>query len=90
MKKSVQILLIILILVPVLSSFPQVEFTGFGSTGILFFERPVAIGASQEVYFRGKLQADIKVNKEIEAQLDFRGSSDDENVVLREFSAKFV
>ena len=89
MKKSVQFLLIILILMPVFKLFSQVEFTGYGTTGLRLFERPVATGASQEVYFEGKLQADIKVNKDIEAQLDFRGSSDDENVVLREFSAKF-
>ena len=89
MKKSVQFLLIIFILTPVFKLFSQVEFTGYGSTGIRLFERPIAIGASQEVYFEGKFQAEIKVNKDIEAQLDFRGSSDDENVTLREFSAKF-
>ena len=89
MKKSVQFLLIIFILIPVFKLFPQVEFTGYGSTGIRLLERPIAIGVSQEVYFNGKLQAEIKVNKDIEAQLDFRGSSDDENVTLREFSAKF-
>lgn len=89
MKKSIQYLLIILILIPLFNLSPQVKFTGYGSTGIHLFERPLAIGASQEVYFEGKFQADIKVNKDIEAQLDFRGSSDDESVTLREFSAKF-
>jgi hypothetical protein len=89
MKKSIQFLLTIFILIPVYELFSQVEFTGYGATGIQVFERPIAIGASQEVYFEGKLQAEIKVNKDIEAQLDFRGNSTDENVVLREFSAKF-
>lgn len=90
MKKSVQYLLIFFILTP-LSEFvsQEIDFTGYGSTGLRLFERPVAIGASQEVYFEGKFQAEIKINKDIEAQLDFRGSSDDENVTLREFSAKF-
>ncbi|HSP87203.1 MAG TPA: porin [Ignavibacteriaceae bacterium] len=89
MKKSVQFLLIIFFLTPNCKIFSQVEFTGYGSTGIQLFERPIAIGVSQEVYFEGKLQAEIKVNKDIEAQLDFRGNSADENVELREFSAKF-
>jgi len=89
MKKSIQFLLIIFILMPVYELFSQVEFTGYGATGIQLFERPIAIGVSQEVYFEGKLQADIKVNKDIEAQLDFRGNSFDESVTLREFSAKF-
>ncbi len=89
MKKSIQFLLIIFILTPVFNVFPQVDFTGYGSTGLRLYERPNAIGASQEVYFEGKFQAEIKVNKDIEAQLDFRGSSDDESVTLREFSAKF-
>jgi hypothetical protein len=89
MKKSAQFLLIILILIPFAENIPQVEFTGYGATGLRTYERPIAIGTSQEVYFEGKFQANIKVNKDIEAQLDFRGSSDDENVTLREFSAKF-
>ncbi|MDO8549009.1 MAG: porin [Ignavibacteria bacterium] len=89
MKKSVQFLLIIFILIPVYELFSQVEFEGYGATGIQLFERPIAIGVSQEVYFEGKLQAEIKINKDIEAQLDFRGNSADENVTLREFSAKF-
>jgi hypothetical protein len=74
---------------PVCELFSQVKFTGFGATGIQLFERPISIGVSQEVYFKGKLQAEIKVNKDIEAQLDFRGNSADERVTLREFSAKF-
>lgn len=89
MKKSSQFLLIILILFPVFNLYNQVKFSGYGATGLYLFERPNPIGASQEVYFTGKFQADIKVNKNIEAQLDFRGSSYDERVVLREFSAKF-
>jgi|SRR5690554_3472391 len=89
MKKSVQFLLI-LIITPFFYISPQkIGFSGYGSTGINFYERPIAIGASQEVYFEGKFQAELKINKDIEAQLDFRGNSEDESVTLREFSAKF-
>lgn len=67
----------------------QVSFTGYGATGLQFFQRQTVFGPTQEVYFEGKLQTDIKINKDIEAQLDFRGNSEDNQVVLREFSAKF-
>jgi hypothetical protein len=67
----------------------QVKFSGYGSTGFRNIERPRQVGFNQEVYFEGKLQADIKINKNLEAQLDFRGNSVDERVTLREFSAKF-
>ncbi len=89
MKKKSHFLLIFFIVLINPELFSQVKFTGYGSTGLQFYERQLTFGASQETYFEGKFQADIKVNKDIEAQLDFRGNSTDRNVVLREFSAKF-
>lgn len=63
----------------------EVDFSGYGATGLRLHDRdPV-----QEYFYEGKLQADITLSKKIEAQLDFRGDSDERNVILREFSAKF-
>jgi hypothetical protein len=60
----------------------KVEFSGFGATGFRMYER-------QDFFYEGKLQADIKLSKRIDAQLDFRGDSEDRTAVLREFSVKF-
>ena len=67
----------------------EVDFSGFGATGVRIFDRNPVAEFNQEYYYEGKLQADIKLSKDIEAQLDFRGSSDDREAVLREFSVKF-
>lgn len=67
----------------------EVDFSGFGATGVRLYDRNPVAEFNQEYYYEGKLQADIKLSKDIEAQLDFRGSSDDREAVLREFSVKF-
>lgn len=66
----------------------EIKFTGYGSTGYIFYDRDILNGYNQETYFEGKLQAEIKINKKIEAQLDIRGNSTDEAIELREFSVK--
>ena len=66
----------------------QIEFTGYGATGYIFYDRDILNGYNQETYFEGKLQAEIKINKHIGAQLDMRGNSTEEAVKLREFSVK--
>ena len=71
------------------NSFAQMKFSGYGSTGYKFWNRNPLIRNNQEVFYEGKLQADYKVNKDIEAQLELRGSSEDNMVRLREFSVKF-
>ncbi len=70
-------------------SLAQVSFSGFGATGLKFFNREVLKEYDQVAYYEGKLQANIVVNKQIEAQLDFRGNSEDNSINFREFSAKF-
>jgi hypothetical protein len=67
----------------------EIEFSGFGKTGIRVFDRNILQGYSQEMYYEGKLQADIEYNNNIEAQLDFRANSIDNSVELREFSVNF-
>jgi hypothetical protein len=67
----------------------EIKFSGYGATGFSFYNRNQLREYNQEVYYEGKFQADIKINKDIEAQLDFRGSSEDARVILREFSVKF-
>ena len=66
----------------------EIKFTGYGATGYIFYDRDILNGYNQETYFEGKLQAEIKINKNIEAQLDLRGNSTEEAVELREFSVK--
>ncbi len=71
-------------------SFAQdISFSGWGATGYKFLARNPLNAYNQESYYEGKLQADIKVNKKIEAQLDLRGNSRDKSVNFREFSIKF-
>ncbi len=72
-----------------MSSAKDLSFTGFGSTGFISYERNIVKGISQESFYEAKFQANIKVNKKIDAQLDFRANSFDQDVELREFSVKF-
>ncbi len=78
-----------LLLSSLLSSAKDLSFTGFGSAGLISYDRNIVKGISQESYYNAKFQANIKVNKKIDAQLDFRGNSFDQDVELREFSVKF-
>ena len=79
----------ILIIFTVTAFSKDFSFSGFGSTGYIFYERNIIKGVDQESFYEGKFQVDIKINKHIEAQLDFRGNSFDQDVELREFSVKF-
>jgi len=67
----------------------EVEFSGWGMSGIKIYDRNVLQGYSQEMFYEGKLQANIEYNDNIEAQLDFRGNSIDNSLEFREFSVKF-
>lgn len=81
-------LIIISILFTFITSAQEVDFEGYGATGFKFYNRETVIEYNQETYYEGKLQAEIKYNKKIKAQLDFRGNSTDNAVSLREFSLK--
>jgi hypothetical protein len=63
----------------------KVTFTGYGATGLKVYD----VRFSQQTYYEGKLQAEIDLQKGIEAQLDLRGNSADNAVNFREFSVKF-
>ncbi len=67
----------------------KVEYSGYGATGIRFYDRNILNGVNQETYYQGKIQAEIKYSKELEAQIDLRGNSIDNSIELREFSVKF-
>ena len=67
----------------------KISFSGYGAAGYKFIDRNPLTDANQPTYYMGKLQADIEVNDEIEAQLDLRGNSLTNNITFREFSAKF-
>lgn len=67
----------------------KISFSGYGATGIKIYDRNKLRKYNQETYYEGKLQADIKINKDIDAQVDMRGSSEDGRMILREFSVKF-
>jgi hypothetical protein len=67
----------------------DVEFSGYGATGIVIYDRDVLSQYNQETYYEGKLQADIEFSDHIEAQLDIRGNSTDNSMNFREFSVKF-
>ena len=71
------------------ASAQEVTFSGFGATGASFIDRNPVAEFNQEFYFEGKLQADIKLSKKIEGQLDFRGHSESKTAILREVSVAF-
>lgn len=81
--------LLMILLLPAFLQAQDVEFSGFGATGVRLYDRNPLVEFNQEFYYEGKFQADIDLGKDIEAQLDFRGKSDERAVVLREFSVKF-
>lgn len=89
-KNSIRILSFFL-LVNTILLFPQdkFNFTGYGAAGFRVYDRNQLRKYNQEAYYEGKLQFNYTVNKHIEAQIDMRGNSDDDRIVLREFSAKF-
>lgn len=66
----------------------KISFSGYGSTGAIFYARNFLNGANQLTYYQGKLQTDIKINKRLSAQLDIRGSSFTNHLELREVSMK--
>lgn len=67
----------------------KLKYSGYGATGFKVYEREPYIEMNQLVYYEGKIQAEVDINKNIEMQLDFRGNSEDNQVRLREFSVKF-
>ncbi len=66
----------------------KIKLEGYGATGFKFFDRDILNGYNQETFYEGKLQAELDYNKEIEAQLDFRGNSVGNSAEFREFSVK--
>ncbi|MAT38631.1 MAG: hypothetical protein CL946_03400 [Ectothiorhodospiraceae bacterium] len=72
------------------SAFAQdIEFTGYGALGAEFFDKNPLVDYNQNFYFEGKFQANFEYKKDVEAQLDFRGESEENRVSLREYSVKF-
>jgi hypothetical protein len=65
------------------------SFSGYGSTGYIFYDRSIIKGNKEESFYSAKLQMEIELTKHIETQLDFRAESDEHAVELREFSVKF-
>lgn len=90
MKHSLICALYLVFLLFLLSSAnaQEVTFSGYGAAGFRLIDREALLDANQEPYYEGKLQADIKISKLIEGQLDFRGDSKNKNVEFREFTAK--
>lgn len=90
MKQNAFLLLLLLFVISsTTAAQPKILFSGYGATGFIFIDQNKLREYNQQVYYEGKLQADIKINKDFEAQLDFRGNSEDQNVILREFSVKY-
>lgn len=88
-KNSFIYILLLLITFPAcIFAQKEIVFSGYGAAGYKIFDRNKLRKYNQEVYYEGKLQADVKINKHIDAQLDLRGSSEDQAVILREFSVK--
>lgn len=87
-RQIMQILIMSLFFAPTIYS-QEIKFSGYGAAGYRVFDRDILNQYNQEAYYEGKFQADIEINDEIEAQLDFRAASFDEEVELREFSVKF-
>ncbi len=72
---------------PVMSQ--EIDWTGYGAAGYRNINRQRINEYNQEMYFSAKVQAEIKINKDIESQVDIRGNSQDQQMELREVSVKF-
>lgn len=66
----------------------DVEVSGYGATGYNLSIQEYFNHDTQLTYYEGKIQCEMIYNDDIEAQIDFRGDSYDNNVELREFSLK--
>jgi len=87
---SIRFLLFVLSLIFIQLAISQdIEFSGYGATGMVFYDREILRDYNQETYYEGKIQAEIEFSEEIEAQLDIRGNSTDNAMNFREFSVKF-
>ena len=89
MFKSVTLFIVFLLLSSNSVLSQKISFSGWGAAGFIFYDREILNDYTQEVYYRGKLQADIEINKKLEAQFDMRGNSVDNTITFREFTAKF-
>lgn len=88
MIKCLKFIILLVILISSVNA-EDYSFSGYGSTGYIFYDRSIIKGNSEESFYEAKLQMDLDISKNIEAQLDFRGQSDEHAVELREFSVKF-
>ncbi len=89
-QKSINYIIIFIVAVITNINFAQeIQFSGYGSVGYRFYNRNILNGYNQESYYEGKIQADIKYDKHIEAQIDLRGKSTDNSFKLREVTVKF-
>ncbi len=82
---------VIIMLFTILSSgliAQDIDIEGYGATGFIFYDNNQVGALNQETYYEGKIQTEMEYNDKIEAQLDFRGNSTDNSIVLREFSLK--
>ena len=82
-------LFLIVLILPECAIAGKIDFNGYGAAGYSIYDREYMNKANQEAYYEAKIQADIKISDEIEAQLDLRGKSSDYSVNFREFSIKF-
>lgn len=89
MIKSLTIILAFLILTAISINAQKIKFSGWGAAGFIIHDREILNEFTQEVYYRGKLQADIEITKELEGQFDMRGNSVNNTITFREFTAKF-
>jgi len=85
------ILILVLFTLPSFTFSKQAEITysGWGETGIIIEKQNIVNGPPIITYYAAKLQADIKINKEIDAQIGVKGHSDTSQVEFNEFSLKF-
>jgi phosphate-selective porin O/P len=67
----------------------NVSFSGWGAAGAQFFDKVPLLEYNQEYYYRAKLQANIEYKEDIEAQIDIRAHSYDDELDFREYSVKF-
>lgn len=66
----------------------EIEFSGYGAVGYRFANKNLLNGFPQESYFEGKLQSDVKINKDIDLQLDLRANSFESAFKLKELYIK--
>lgn len=80
-------IILLLVFLPLSNGIAQMEVSGYGGVGFRWYNRPAVRSYNNVTYYEGKVQLEADITRNVSAQWDFRGYSDNSSVEFREFSA---